>query len=219
MSIIVGPRPSAQFTPLSIAGLQLWLDAGQGITLNGSNVSQWNDLSGNGNHAVQLNAGYQPAYVTNQLNGKPIIRFTDQKYFNLPLTIKNNQTFFIVWKKNSGTYGPTFSKSGVEYFLTEAGGSIYIRDNNYISFLTDINSFNCMSTILTLAGVKLFKNGQQIGTEQTLSYNLSFDYFGTYPVFTSGNIDYAEILHYDGMLSETNQQLIETYLNTKYALW
>lgn len=44
---------------------KLWLDANDAgtITKDGSNyVSQWNDKSGNGNHAAQSNGSYQPLY-------------------------------------------------------------------------------------------------------------------------------------------------------------
>ncbi len=46
--------------------LQLWLKHATGITLNGSDVSAWNDQSGNNNHAVQTTASRQPEY--NSLN-------------------------------------------------------------------------------------------------------------------------------------------------------
>lgn len=56
------------FTPLELPNLISWYDGRQGITLNGSNVSQWDDLSGNGNHFTQSLASRQPAYdATNQL--------------------------------------------------------------------------------------------------------------------------------------------------------
>ena len=41
------------------ADLKLWLRNGVGITLNGADVSQWDDSSGNGNHAAQSTAGDQ----------------------------------------------------------------------------------------------------------------------------------------------------------------
>ena len=48
------PSFSSTFTPKSISGMSLWLDAAdqQSITLSGSNVSQWNDKSGNGSNAT-----------------------------------------------------------------------------------------------------------------------------------------------------------------------
>lgn len=53
------------FSPLSLSGLTLWLDASDAssITLNGSTVSQWSDKSGNAKHAVQASATQQPSYT------------------------------------------------------------------------------------------------------------------------------------------------------------
>jgi hypothetical protein len=47
------------------ASLALWLDAADAstITLNGSDVSQWDDKSGNDRHAVQATAASQPEYT------------------------------------------------------------------------------------------------------------------------------------------------------------
>lgn len=61
--------------PIPAVGLQLWLKADAGVTLNGSTVSKWVDQSGNGNHAIQLDAGRQPVLVSKALNGKPALRF------------------------------------------------------------------------------------------------------------------------------------------------
>lgn len=60
--IIFGGRVS-RWTPAQIQ-TALWLDAADSstITLNGSNVSQWNDKSGFNRHATQSNAANQPAY-------------------------------------------------------------------------------------------------------------------------------------------------------------
>ena len=54
------------WTPADLgADLALWLDADDAstITLNGSNVAQWDDKSGNNRHAVQTTAASQPAYT------------------------------------------------------------------------------------------------------------------------------------------------------------
>ena len=60
------------------ADLALWLDAEDtaSITLNGSNVAQWNDKSGNSNHVSNGTASTQPAYLTTGWNGKPTVSFT-----------------------------------------------------------------------------------------------------------------------------------------------
>lgn len=58
------------------ASLALWLDADDTstITLNGTDVSQWNDKSGNNRHATQATAINQPTYSASGINGKPMVQ-------------------------------------------------------------------------------------------------------------------------------------------------
>ena len=59
------------FTPASLSGLSLWLDASNSpsITKNGSNqVSQWNDLSGGSNNATQGTTAAKPIYSATSFN-------------------------------------------------------------------------------------------------------------------------------------------------------
>src|SRR5690606_35019884 len=73
--------------PVPREGLQVWLRADVGITLAGSNkVSQWNDQSGNGNHAVQGSSSRRPVFVSGTLNGKPVVQFEswENHYLQVP---------------------------------------------------------------------------------------------------------------------------------------
>jgi hypothetical protein len=56
------------WTPARIT-TALWLDASDAstITLNGSNVTQWNDKSGNGRNAAQSTAANQPTFANSQV--------------------------------------------------------------------------------------------------------------------------------------------------------
>jgi hypothetical protein len=56
------------FTPASISSCTIWLDAADAttLTLTGSNVTQWNDKSGNLNHFRTLD-GTSPTYSSNQV--------------------------------------------------------------------------------------------------------------------------------------------------------
>jgi hypothetical protein len=69
---------SAAWTPAQLPSLALWLDADDAstITLNGSDVSQWDDKSGNGNHVSNATAATQPPYLATGWNGKPTLSFT-----------------------------------------------------------------------------------------------------------------------------------------------
>lgn len=63
--------------PTSLSGLAAYYEADQGITLDGSsNVSQWNDLSGNGAHLTQSTALSRPGYSATSFNGMPAVVLT-----------------------------------------------------------------------------------------------------------------------------------------------
>ena len=101
------------FTPASIAGLDLWLDAadsntlfdeasgGNYVTTNGSAVKRWEDKSGGGRHASCADhAAIFPTLTTNGKNGKNVINFATSKYLTSSFTgvDYNAQTSFIVFQ-------------------------------------------------------------------------------------------------------------------------
>lgn len=111
---LLRPRAGGAFTPKSISGLYLWLDASNSssVTLNGGNVSQWNDLSGGGRHFAQANAGGQPAYALAGQNGKNCLTFTGSQWMVSSLPSSNWEFFhdgtflydiFWVWKAQAGS--------------------------------------------------------------------------------------------------------------------
>ena len=94
-----GGGPAA-WTPAELTGLALWLDAADSstITLNGSDVSQWDDKSGNGIDFLQGNAAAQPAYTPVGIGGKPSLTFTGQESLtNTSWTLlSDNRSVFVV---------------------------------------------------------------------------------------------------------------------------
>lgn len=73
--LLIAITATAQ-SPGGVAGAAFWVRADAGVT-GTTSVSQWNDQSGNNNHAVQGTAGQQPSPVTNALNFNPAIDFSD----------------------------------------------------------------------------------------------------------------------------------------------
>ena len=55
-------RPQGVWSPDDETSLEAWYQNAVGITLNGSDVSQWADSSSNSNNMVQATATEQPAY-------------------------------------------------------------------------------------------------------------------------------------------------------------
>ena len=86
------------WTPAELSGLQLWLDSSDSssVTLNGSAVSQWSDLSGNGNHATQPNPSKQPTYGNRTVNGKNALDFTAGDYLETGFAPAINRTLAVV---------------------------------------------------------------------------------------------------------------------------
>ncbi len=62
------------FFPSTLGNLTLTLDARQ-VVLNGSDVSQWTDLSQPSLSPVQASAALQPAYIANDGDGAPAVSF------------------------------------------------------------------------------------------------------------------------------------------------
>jgi hypothetical protein len=74
----VSAQTAAPPLPAVTSGtLQLWLEADAGVVTNASGqVLQWQDQSGNANHASQLTANYQPMLVyPSGLGGRAAVRF------------------------------------------------------------------------------------------------------------------------------------------------
>lgn len=135
---MIGPVSGIKnnFTPRSIGGLQLWLDAStfetDGSQKDGSDkVSKWSDKSGNGNNATQGTGSLQPTFVVDQINGKPVLNF-DVDALSIAAAASINNTFsggatvFFVHETESiggGAFGRLMEKaSGCIYFLTNASG-------------------------------------------------------------------------------------------------
>jgi hypothetical protein len=90
------------FTPISIPGLYLWLDATDSSTITQTSgaVSAWNDKSGNGRNVIQTNTSYQPKSNTYTVNSLPVMDFTantgSSAMYNTTLTFPTSYTIYAV---------------------------------------------------------------------------------------------------------------------------
>ena len=217
-------------------GLVLWLDAGKGITVT-SGVSKWEDQSGNGNDATQANTSYQPTYIPDGLNDNPVVRFTGgvEQYLRHPSILINDYTAFYVLKLNESEgkslyyYHAGAVNSGdlgffAEYSSANLGwGSICDYPSPPYYFRTSKEYPTGVDwRIHTHQPNALYKNGDEVDyirKDNVLAGGLTTigsrsDYHTLYFVG-----DIAEILIYDRILTVLEREMVETYLNAKYAIY
>ena len=110
------PQTNA-FTPASLPGLLVWLDATNvnSVHQSGGAVSQWDDLSGRGNNFVQASGANQPIWGFTEFNFfKPGVTFSSANSTNLdcPSVAVNSSliSVFVIL-----TFPTGFGNSGVGY--------------------------------------------------------------------------------------------------------
>lgn len=228
----VGPAAAAAaFVPTDIAGLELWLkaDAGTSTTVDGAAISQWNDQSGNANHATQGGGTAQPIYKAAIVNGLPVVRFDRSNDELVVSALTNNdatRTMFVVAKGDG----------------TDAAGGVWGFGNDYA-----LQNFNTAwrwkrdqaNAIISLGGnpavfqvitIKVSSTSSldgyiNAGSATNLDPNNSISAGGlTWSVghnagtasFFGGDV--AEFLMYNSALSDTDRGNVISYLMTKYGL-
>lgn len=115
--------------PRTVSGLECWYDARRGITLNGTTVSAWADISGNNIDVAQATAANQPAYVYSSngaaamYSGENTVAFADTSDTLLSSSTVSitSGSFTII-----GAYAYEFARpAGTEIlFQTERTGSL-----------------------------------------------------------------------------------------------
>ena len=218
-------------------GLVLWLDAGKGITspVNGNPVSIWEDQSGNDNHAVQGTPSFQPIYVTNELNGYPVVRFNgDEKYLCHSSIPTNDYTAFYVLK---------LSESGINKLYYYHAGSVGAGDLGFFAECKNQaegwGSVGNVSTSVTVRTSELYPTPLdwriQIHQPEALYKDgVEVVYARDDNVYAGGLTDIgsrsdhatlffvgdiAEILVYDRILTVSERKKVEAYLNAKYNIY
>lgn len=138
------------FTPASLTGLQLWLDASDASTLYDATsggslvaadgaVARWEDKSGNARHATQGTSANRPARKTAIQGGKDVLRFDGSNDFlSLPsstATFKflhsSDHTIFVVFENTNDSYAALVSTSTGSSL--SAGALLYAESNTVVN--------------------------------------------------------------------------------------
>jgi hypothetical protein len=145
----------AVFTPASVTGLQLWLDASDASSLydattGGSlvaadgGVARWEDKSGNARHMTQATSGSRPLRKASQQNGKDTLLFDGTNDFldgsDFLDASTGGLTAFVVYKRNA-----TGANHELVYKMDTNGKGWLLRhaDSNKLSIYNDTSSGTC----------------------------------------------------------------------------
>lgn len=198
----------------------LWYKADAIVGLNdGDKVSQWNDSSGNNNHAVQSAEANKPIYKTNILNGFPVVRFDgNDDYMKFTTALSTIRTAFFVVKAPSApyAYSPILGHADL-YDWHGDGASVKVIDNQYSSLNIRNGSawVQGVSTLTTNVLIPLtnFKYITFVTADNVNAGRITQDRGNPYRNWRG---DYAEIILYDTALTDSDRQAVESYLNNKY---
>jgi hypothetical protein len=212
----------SSFSPISVSGLTMWLDASKLGLADGADVTRWPDLSGAGRDLLpNPSYGSVPSYKTNELNGLGVVRFNGTS--NLltasgPGSIKH---FFVVAKYNHATfdnYDALISGSPADGDLALVGegsgaanvwyppgaGSVYHYngvEQTPPNLTAPMQAWAYMSVSRTSAWLFTV----QVGLDRQYP-----------PRYWDGDV--AEVIAYDRVLTGPERQNEENYLRTKYAI-
>lgn len=245
---LLRPTASGGFNPKKIAGLELWLDANNSasITLNGSNVSQWNDLSGNGRHATNATAAEQPLYLPTGINSKGAVSFTRTSthrmhgVFSRTLT---GMTVFVLFR-----YSNVGNNSNNRFFAMIVGGLNDFGGTNHLSPLlrhggagqVNVGPYGGGNIAAVAAAsydtplvYSLVADGSTVSTRinngaassanrtfNTIYSNYALGSYRPSPLAGDANMDgyLAEIIVYGSALSDAARVQVATYLSTKWGV-
>jgi len=226
--------------------LTMWYDASvpSSITLSGSSVTQWNDLSGNGRNATGSSGSY-PTYLANGLNGRGVIDFGPSsgarliiaspitfsaKTFHFFAVVKTRQESPTDYSAIIGSYGSVGSTTGnLAYSFPGNGnvggsqqllsGSVAWGPNGTKTDYSAHQFYNvnvsCSSGTTLFRAVRADDGGGSFSA--TISYQtnaLGWQEINTY----GGNVSIAEFIAYSSPLSTSDRNAVEDYLYSKWGV-
>lgn len=231
------------FTPRSISGLQLWLDAADSssYTVVSTKVTQWNDKSGNSYHMTPVGTQSNGTISSSFQNNLNVVNFSGRNMYRTPINsaVYPSDCFLLLASKDLAradffSFGNTTSDNFNSLTLGEHtplrwhnGSSFFSRTPNTVSPVNETSTgFLIMQWSLANNNYILRRNGSLL--TQTASYTYTI---GGNPVYQIGyrhtdqttslldlNAYFAEVLVFNSQLSTSQREQIEGYLAWKWGL-
>lgn len=219
------------FSPLSIGGLHLWLDASDSstITSSGGKVSKWDDKSGSSRDAIQGTGAKQPTTNATTQNGRNTLDFdgsSDYMISTYGITLAQPTTIFFVGKladTNGGDYfvdGIIVSQRQLLFALSGTLTYGFYSGNTVDSGVAITTNYTLQTVEYNGASSKMYIDGNLAVTGDAFGLpatGLTIGSDVTNGFFFQGSI--AEIIIYDRILSTAERQAVDNYVNNKWSIY
>lgn len=218
-----------------ISGLDVWVRADAGVTLNGATVSKWADLGTNGNDLTQATAANQPTYVgASNNNFNPSVSFNGTGVMNIPFTILKgtletahsifgvlnsttavDQSWLTIWNGSNLADGVWGTAGGVAIDQQPAGSSQPgAAGAGVVAGMPVING-TIYNGDGVAGGFTTYRNGRSSGTQA--ANNVAN---GTINLAQLGgmNAQVPEMIIFNRQLAAYEKAKVESYLSIKYGV-
>ncbi len=229
------------------ADFNVFRDLGVTPAVDGNQVQQWNDASGNNNNAFQNTSGNRPVYRINIINGFPALQFSGDNYMDpSALGIPGTGGFSIitVFKTNSYVAGGMSDGSG-DYIIDRTVEnnpltSLKVASSNKYGFQKRNDAGNFLggpvsSTSVSTTSFVLIDYMREHGVDYRLYLNGSFENstadvdgnltppvprIGRHAAFAGGGIKgyIAEVMIFNYRINNAQINIVNSYLAAKYGL-
>jgi hypothetical protein len=239
---------AAAFSPKSITGLSLWLDATKGlfdatsggspVTADGSSVARWEDQSGNTRNASQATSGNRPILKTSVQGGKNGIRFdgindcmaTASFAHSVPITL------FIAFKRlSNGGSGADFnriiehgSNNGITLTTRAVTNKISYQyatvtpQDSTVDPATDTKIYEMFVDSSAPRNVTFrVNNANETSTtrSETPATPIAFNLAQFGGTGFNANVEIYELCYYNVKISDSDRDNVRNYLNSKWGVY
>lgn len=218
------------WAPPAASALEMWLDAGHGITLGGGGgVATWADRAGK-HDATQATQAKQPTVVASAQNGLPGVAFTGLLHLTHTLRLQKPCTVAAVAKT---TVDGSAGYAGIASFGAGLGGVFVFADasgitqwglyqnGNVLSGQSIRNAFKRVTAVVRdYNDVDLRTNGASATVAAGVSAYNAMSLIGAGVGGGGQSLDgtLLELMAWSRVLSVAECRDIETYFGAKYAL-
>jgi hypothetical protein len=223
---------AASFSPLDIAGCQLWIRSDLGITKDGSDrVGTWADQSGNSRDFTQGTDANKPIWQSAAYGSHNAIRFDGSNDQMVTPSFSLSQPFTALMVAKILTHtnldGLWFGNAAVAPGLyMQSSPTISINDSNTGATQTRSSTgnleltkslFNGTSSVLAVNDGSDSAGGSSFTSAITAGFAIGS--WGAAAGSRFGNIDILEFIVYNSAITGANLTSVKSYLNSRYALW